>query len=47
MDSLIVTFLLPFPTLKALFVFLYTYALALDCTGTLVWGLGQLTDYVD
>lgn len=32
---------------KPFLFFLYTYALALDCTGTLVWGLGQLTDYVD
>ena len=46
MDSPIVI-LPPFPPLTALFDLLYTYALALDCTGTLVWGLGQFIDYVD
>lgn len=46
MDSPIV--ILPlFPPLTALFVLLYSYGLALDCTGTLVWGFGQFIDYVD
>lgn len=50
MDSLIVTLPL-FPQLTILFVLLYryvfTHAQILDCTGTLVWGLGRSTDYVD
>lgn len=27
-------------------IWMYSYALALDCTGALVWGLAQFTDYV-
>lgn len=46
MDSLIVTLPL-FPPLTALFIQSHKYTLELACTGLLVWGLDEFSDYVD